>query len=67
MFRMQYLGAVGVAVTGFASVAAADEEEHFDVWLRIVEDTFVTGAISEEEEPLDPFHRIFGAEFGIGR
>jgi hypothetical protein len=53
-----------LAVGAFATTALADEEEHFDVWLRLVEETLVTGAISEDEAPLDPFHRVFGAELG---
>lgn len=62
MDRMHVLTAATI-IAGSAGVGVADEK-HFDVWLRIVEETFVTGAISEDEEPLDPYHRVFGAEFG---
>ncbi len=44
--------------------AGPEEEEHFDVWLQIVGDQLVTGAISEDEVPISPVNRVFGAELG---
>ena len=38
--------------------------KHFDVWLRIVDGDMVTGAIEEDETPICPSWRVFGAEFG---
>lgn len=53
-----------VAVPLLAGTAVADDEEHFDVWLQIVDNAIQTGAISEDGDPLDPTERVFGAEFG---
>ena len=52
------------AMTGTVFAGPPEEEEHFDVWVRLVDGGIVTGSISEDETPLDEQWRVFGAEFG---
>lgn len=48
-----------------AAFAGQPKEEHFDVWLRVGQSgNLVTGAISEDGDPISGGHRVFGAEFG---
>jgi len=51
-------------VSTIAFAARADEEEHFDVLLEVIDGRIRTSAISEDESEVIPNVRVFGAEFG---
>lgn len=59
---------VAIAAALCCSIALADEgkEEHYDIWVRVVDDAIVTGSITEGDpgDPIDEVQRIFGAELG---
>lgn len=49
-----------------SSAMADEKKEHFDIWIRIVDDAVVTGSITEGTpgKPLEENARVFSAELG---
>lgn len=55
-----------VAPSLVSSARADEKKDHFDIWIRVVDDTIVTGSISEGTpgRPLSENARVYSAELG---
>ena len=66
--RPQTIAFAMLAAAASTGALSADKgkEEHFDIWVRVVGDSIVTGSITEGDpgEPVSERERIFGAELG---